>query len=306
MYQPLRPSRSETVRIRTLDYHVRLWGEARPGTPPLLLLHGWMDVGASYQFVVDAFSEHFATGRQIIAPDWRGFGLSTLDAPCDHYNFPDYLADLDQLLDHCAGGTPVDLVGHSMGGNVAMMYAGVRPARVRCLVNLEGFGLPATQPGQAPARYAQWIDEIRKFERGEMALKPYDDAAGVAQRLIKTNRRLGEDKAAWLARHWARPDAQGRWQILGDPAHKITSAQLFRVDEALALYAAISAPVLSVEASDDSLAQWWKGRYSLAEYHERLAHVRKCRTAVVQDAGHMLHHDQPQALAALIESFVLE
>ena len=81
MYQPLRPSRSETVAIRTLNYHVRLWGEAAPGTTPLVLAHGWMDVGASYQFVVDAFSQAFAAGRQIIAPDWRGFGRSTLPTP---------------------------------------------------------------------------------------------------------------------------------------------------------------------------------------------------------------------------------
>ena len=306
MYQPLRPSRSETVRVRTLNYHVRLWGEARPGTAPLVLLHGWMDVGASYQFAVDAFTEAFAAGRLIIAPDWRGFGHSTLPAPCDHYQFADYLADLDQLLDHYAGDAPVDLVGHSMGGNVAMMYAGVRPARIRRLVNLEGFGMPATQPAQAPARYAQWIAEIRKLERGEMDLKAYDDLAGVAQRLMKTNRRLAQNRADWLAGHWARPDAQGRWTILGDPAHKITSAQLFRLDEALALYEAITAPVLAVEASDDSLGLWWKGRYSLQEYHQRLTHVRDCRTAVVQDAGHMLHHDQPQAVAGLIEGFLSE
>lgn len=304
MYSPLRPSRSDTVRIRTLNYHVRVWGDARPATPPLVLVHGWMDVAASYQFTVDAFSEAFAKGRQIIAPDWRGFGHSTLPAPCDHYQFADYLADLDQLLDHYAGSQPVDLVGHSMGGNVAMMYAGVRPERIRRLVNLEGFGLPATQPSQAPARYAQWIDELRKLERGEMDLKAYDDLAGVAQRLMKTNRRLTQDKADWLAGHWARPNAQGQWVILGDPAHKITSSQLFRVDELLALYEAITAPVLSIEASDDSLALWWKDRYSLEEYHQRLTHVRNCRTAVVQDAGHMLHHDQPKAVAALIEDFV--
>lgn len=304
MYQTQRAFRTEFVRIRTLDYHVRLWGQAVPGTAPLVLAHGWMDVGASYQFVVDAFSEAFAQGRQIIAPDWRGFGLSVLPAPCDHYQFADYLADLDQLLDHYAGGTTVDLVGHSMGGNVAMMYAGVRPERIRRLVNLEGFGLPATRPAQAPRRYAQWIDEIRKLERGEMTLKAYGDVTGVAQRLMKTNRRLTEDKAQWLAQHWARPNAQGQWEILGDPAHKITSAQLFRLDEALALYEAITAPVLAVEASDDSLGQWWAGKYALDEYHQRLTHVRDCRIAVVQDAGHMLHHDQPVQLAGLIEQFL--
>uniref|UniRef100_UPI00398BC4B7 alpha/beta fold hydrolase n=1 Tax=Polaromonas sp. YR568 TaxID=1855301 RepID=UPI00398BC4B7 len=107
----------------------------------------------------------------------------------------------------------------------------------------------------------------------------------------------------WLAQHWARPDAAGKWQILGEAAHKITSAQLYRVDEALAIYRQISAPVLAVEASDDSLATWWQGKYSLAEYHERLKQVPDARVAVVQDAGHMLHHDQPEALAGLIENF---
>lgn len=75
-----------------------------------MLLHGWMDVGASYQFTVDALQRE----RRIIAPDWRGFGLTT-GAPVDHYVFADYLADLDLLLDHYAPGEAVDLVGHSMG-----------------------------------------------------------------------------------------------------------------------------------------------------------------------------------------------
>ena len=104
----------------------------------------------------------------------------------------------------------------------------------------------------------------------------------------------------------AAPDAGGaeRWEILGDPAHKIINAHIFRVDEMLALYAAITAPVLAVEASDDSLARWWKGRYTLADYHERLKKVPDARVAVVQDAGHMLHHDQPAAVAARLTSFL--
>jgi len=304
MYQELQPARSEFVPIRQLNYHVRLWGPATSDLPPLVLVHGWMDVSASYQFVVDAFSQAFAQGRRIIAPDWRGFGLTAPPVPTDHYFFPDYLADLDQLLDHYAPGTPVDLVGHSMGGNVAMFYAGARPARVRRLVNLEGFGMPASKPTKAPKRYAEWMDELKALQRGEMALKTYDSADGVARRLMKTNPRLPQDKAQWLARHWARPNAQGQWEILGDAAHKITNAMLFRLEEALALYAAIRAPTLSIEASDDSLGLWWKGRYTLEEYHQRLQSVPDCRIARVEDAGHMLHHDQPQAVAALIEGFL--
>ena len=299
MYQVLKPSRSSTLAMRHLSYHVRHWGPDTSPLPTLVLLHGWMDVSASYQFTVDALQHE----RRIIAPDWRGFGLTT-GAPVDHYVFADYLADLDLLLDHYAPGEAIDLVGHSMGGNVAMMYAGVRPERIRRLVNLEGFGLPATRPDQAPKRYAQWIDEIKQLHTGDMALKGYDSQDGVARRLMKTNPRLSEDKAQWLAGHWAQPNAQGQWEILGDPAHKITSAQLYRLDEAMELYKNITAPVLAVEASDDSLSQWWKGRYTLDEYHQRLTHVRNCRTAVVHDAAHMLHHDQPAQVARLIEEFL--
>jgi pimeloyl-ACP methyl ester carboxylesterase len=303
MYQVKRPARSEFIPIRNLNYHVLVWGEPGPGKVPLVMVHGWMDVGASYQFVVDAFAhDHY-----VIAPDWRGYGLTGVDGPApgaDSYWFPDYLADLDFLIDHYSPEAPVHLVGHSMGGNVAMQYAGSRPQRILRLVNLEGFGMAATQPSQAPARYAKWMDELKAFHRGEMALKAYDSAAGVAERLMKTNKRLTRDKADWLATQWARPDAQGKWRILGDPAHKIVSAQLYRVDEALELYKAIAAPTLAVEASDDSLSQWWKGRFSLAEYHQRLRNVAQVETAVIQDAGHMLHHDQPLQLAHLLEAFL--
>ena len=301
MYQAKRPARSRFVNLRDWRYHLREWGEPVAGRPPLVLVHGWMDVGASWQFMVDALAQE----RWIIAPDWRGYGLTTGPGPRpDAYWFPDYLGDLDALLDTISPEQPVDLVGHSMGGNVAMMYAGVRPQRIRRLVNLEGFGLPATRPAQAPGRLAEWLDEIKALRRGDMDLKTYDNAEGVARRLMKTNPRLGADKAAWLAQHWAAPDAQGRWAVLGDAAHKVVNPQLYRVDEALAIYARITAPVLSVIASDDSLGQWWKGRFTLAEHRERMQHVPQLTEAQIDNAGHMLQHDQPERLAALIESFL--
>jgi pimeloyl-ACP methyl ester carboxylesterase len=284
MYQAQRASRSTFVPIRHLQYHVREWGEPVPGQAPLVLVHG---------------------DQHTIAPDWRGFGLTrSADPAPDSYWFPDYLADLDGLLDHFAGERPVDLVGHSMGGNIAMMFSGVRPERIHRLINLEGFGLPETRAAQAPERYAKWIDQIKNLHRGLADLKTYDNADGVARRLMKTNPRLHADKATWLAQYWAAPDAQGRWAILGDPAHKIISAHLYQMEEALATYRRITAPVLSVTASDESMSQWWKGQYNLAQYQERLKAVQRLQQAVVQDAGHMMHHDQPAALAGLITRFL--
>jgi pimeloyl-ACP methyl ester carboxylesterase len=183
-----------------------------------------------------------------------------------------------------------------MGGNVVMMYAGSRPERIRRLVNLEGFGMPTTRPSQAPGRMSQWLDELKAQRKGDNTLKPYANAAEVAARLMKTQ---------WLAQNWAREQANGQWHILGDAAHKVVNPYLFHVEEALAMYSRISAPVLAIEASDDSLGQWWKGRYTLQEFHERLKSVPHLTQAIVPDAGHMLHHDQPQALAALIERFTL-
>ncbi|PIT72722.1 alpha/beta hydrolase [Limnohabitans sp. G3-2] len=303
MYQVQRESQSSWVPLRGCRYHVRHWGSPQPGATPLVLAHGWMDVAASWQFMVDAFSEAFVSQRHIIAMDWRGYGLT--EAPVtDSYWFPDYLADLDALLDQLYPGQAIDLVGHSMGGNVVMMYAGSRPERIRRLVNLEGFGMAATSAAQAPSRMTQWLNEIKAQREEVNALKPYADAAGVAARLMKTNRRLGQGQADWLAQHWARPGPDGQWRILGDSAHKVINPYLFRVEEALAMYQRISAPVLAVEASDDSLSQWWKGQYTLAEFHERLKSVPRLEKATIADAGHMLHHDQPHALASLLEGFL--
>ena len=304
MYKEKRSAHSAFVPIRGLQYHVLQWsqGPVHPDLPALFLLHGWMDVGASYQFMVDALSDDFLRGRRIIAPDWRGFGLT--EVKTDSFWFPDYLADLDFLIDTLSPGQAVDLVGHSMGGNVSMNYAGVRPERIRRLINLEGFGLAQTRPSQAAGRMAQWMDELKTLHAGTLSLRDYGEREGVAQRLMKTTLRLDADKARWLAGHWASADAQGRWRILGEAAHKLKNPYLFRWDEMQDIWKRISAPVLAIHASDDTLARWSSGNYTLAHYHERLKNVAQTRIACIDDAGHMLHHDQPLALAELIENFL--
>ena len=299
MYLIQNAARSEFIPIRHLSYHVLQWGTPAADKTPLVMLHGWMDVAASFQFVVDALAQD----HWVIAPDWRGFGL-TETPNTDNFWFPDYLADLDQVLDHYVGDRPVNLMGHSMGGHVATLFAGVRPERIHRLINLEGFGLPTTRPAQAPSRLAKWMDELKAFNRGEMDLKPYANLEAVAQRLMKTNPRLGADKAHWLAQHWANANTHGEWRILGHAAHKVVSAQLFKADEAQAIYERITAPMLCVVASDDSIQQWWKDSYSLAEFKQRISVVRNLTHATIEDAGHMLHHDQPEQLAQLIEDFL--
>ena len=121
---------------------------------------------------------------------------------------------------------------------------------------------------------------------------------------MKTNPRLPADKALWLASHWAAPDALGQWHILGDAGHKVVNPQLYRVEEVLAVHQRITAPTLAVEASHNQMAQWWQGRFTLDEYHERLKAVPNLQIEVVDDAGHMLHHDQPLRVASLMQKFL--
>jgi pimeloyl-ACP methyl ester carboxylesterase len=290
----MKPSRSEFISVRGLQYHIRHWGSE--DAPKLFMVHGWMDVAASFQFVVDNLQRDW----HVIAPDWRGFGL-TSNSGADCYWFPDYLGDLDAILSHYSPQEPVNLLGHSMGGNVATVYAGVRPERVRKLINLEGFGLPATRPEQAPARYAKWLDELRT----PPAMRPYATQAEVAARLQKTNPRLTDERAAFLSAHWAAKNAQGEWEILGDPAHKLTNPILYRIEEVLACWQAISAPVLWVEAEETEAWRWMgQKEKARAEIDRRIAFIPDVATARIANAGHMLHHDQPEALAALIEQFL--
>ena len=290
----MKPSRSEFIKVRTLQYHVRHWGD--PAAPKLFMLHGWMDVSASFQFVVDCLRHDW----HVIAADWRGFGRSD-NSGADAYWFLDYLGDLDALLQHYSPHEPVALLGHSMGGNVVTMYAGTRPQRVRRLINLEGFGMPVTQPDQAPARYARWLDELRQAPQ----LRTYPSRAAVAARLQKTNPRLTDERAAFLAGEWAAANDAGDWVILGDAAHKISSPVLYRVEEVLACWQRISAPVLWVEAAQTDVWRWLGVKeQARVEIDRRIAHIAQVRCAMIEDAGHMLHHDQPEILAGLIEDFL--
>lgn len=254
------------------------------------MVHGWMDVSASFQFVVD----HLESDWHVIAPDWRGYGLTEWPAT-DCYWFPDYLADLDAILDHVSADAPVNLVGHSMGGNVSMLYAGARPERVGRLVNLEGFGLPGNKPDEAPARYARWLSELRE----RPVLKTYASQADVIERLRKTNPRLTEDRAHFLSSHWAEPTEAG-WRIRGDAAHKVVNPVLYRVEEVMACWRAITAPVLWIDGKQSDIARHMG---TMPDFADRLATLRSVRRVELDDAGHMLHHDRPHEVARLIEHF---
>jgi len=126
----------------------------------------------------------------------------------------------------------------------------------------------------------------------------------VAERLLKNNPLLTPDKAAWLAPHWSRQAADGQWHILGDPAHKRVNPMLYQRAEVLETWKLIAAPLLWVEGDLTDVSKWWGKRYPRSDFEARLAVVPVVQRVLLAPCGHMLHHDQPEALAGHLQEFL--
>ena len=250
-----------------------------------------MDVSASFQFVVDSLRRDWC----VIAPDWRGFGFSAWAGHA--YYFPDYFADLEAILNHYQPSVPANLVGHSMGGNVAGIYAGIRPQRIAKLALLEGFGLKGNSASQAPERFAKWLDQLNEPPQ----FKRYDNLIALAKRLQQNNPRLTSERARYIAEQSAKEAALGQIELLSDPRHKITNPVLYRLEEAKACWQQVIAPTLWITGSE---SEFMRQQVTNADdYTARKACFKDLRETPIADCGHMMHHDQPKALAALLEDF---
>lgn len=277
-----------TLEIRGLKFQLYRWpGES---SQPIVFAHGWGDTGETFQFLVD----ELATRHTIVAFDARGFGRT--DWPQDGYWFPDYLADLDAILDLVSPSAPVDLLGHSMGGNVTMLYAGVRPERVRRLINLEGFGLSPSSAQQAPARYREWLDEIKEGTY----FATYDSFEQFAKVLARRNPRTSPERLEFIARSWARKREDGVIALRADPRHKRVNPMLYQRDQAEACWREIVAATLFVVGGVSDVAK----RLADAATREHFeGQFRSLELVTLEGVGHMMHHECPAQIAELVEQF---
>jgi pimeloyl-ACP methyl ester carboxylesterase len=286
-YTPLRKPRHEQLNVRGLRHRLTWWGDSTDS--PVVLLHGFQDCGATWQFLVDCLPEAWA----LVAPDWRGFG-GTEWAPGGYW-FPDYLADLEVLLDQLVPNGPARLIAHSMGANVACLYGGVRPRRFQWLVNLEGLGLRRSPPAAAPGHYAKWLDELQE----PLSDGRFDSVQQLAGVLMKRNPRLTADHAQFVARAWTLDTEDGA-RLSFDPKHRLSNPVLYRRDEAEACWARFESPMLFI-AGDCSRYQKRRTVDFSDEYVQRM--FCGSRVVTLAGVGHMMHHEDPQAVATAIIDF---
>ncbi|SFN03499.1 Pimeloyl-ACP methyl ester carboxylesterase [Formivibrio citricus] len=284
-------SRTETIPIRGLRYNIRHWGPAN--APVVFFLHGWMDASPTFQFLVDALQQDW----HVIAPDWRGYGESEwLSRP---YWFPDYYADLETLLNHFSPHKAARIVAHSMGANIASNYAGVRPERVSQLVMLDFLGLKPPTEDDSPTLIGRWIDHIHKGPRPIT----YRDHEAFAHRLMEINPRLTEARAHFLSHAMARyREEDGRIEMTCDPWHRIAAPALYHVEDSMASWQRITAPVLKPIAQYGLVKQ--RFGHDPDEYRRRLGSFRNAQVVDIPDSGHNVQHDQPELVAAAIEEFL--
>ena len=272
--------------------HLTRWGpEPSESESPIVLLHGWLDVGETFQFMVEAFERN----RPVAALDWRGFGRS--EWPQQGYWFPDYLGDLDAVLDQLSPAAPARIVGHSMGGNIACSYAGIRPERVRCVVNLEGFGLQRTSASQAPARMRKWLDQL-KTPALRKDYASFEELAGIIRFRYP---RFSPAQAAFVAAAWGRLDAGGRVRLAGDPRHHWVNPILYKREDTEACWRELRAPLLMLLGELSEFLPKLGVDGTPEAFRAIFPHMEIARVA---GAGHMLHIERPDLVAPLVESFL--
>ena len=267
---------------RGLLLRVCEWRPTAPivDAPPLVVLHGFLEQGAAWQHVAERLR------RRVIAPDQRGHGRSGHVGAGGFYHFWDYVSDVDALVRHL--GAPIDLLGHSMGGTVACYYAGTEPDAVRRLVLVEGLG--------PPDMTASAVDRARRFLADRRAPRAHSAMASVAEgvkRVQHYNPALTDEVALALVTRMSRPVPDGRlWTW--DPLHRARAPVPFQVSIFNRFLDEITAPTLFVRGG----TSWFKP----ADEDERFARLADARELVIPQAGHLVHHDQPQALADAIEA----
>jgi pimeloyl-ACP methyl ester carboxylesterase len=276
--------------VRGLTYNVRRWG--REGAKPLMLLHGTQDSSITFQFVVDRLSGEW----DIFAPDWRGHGYS--DWAVGGYWFHDFVADLDNLRDQLFQDRAIPIVGHSLGGNIAGVYAGLRPKHISHVVSLDGFGpLTNAVPAEAKTVLRMGLDGAK----GARQHRTYTTVKDAAERLMQANPRLQWQQALFLATRSTRlgDDAKYRW--LFDPTHQKTIPTLRSLDEWYSIWSDIDAPICWLASTDHRP----NAPTNFPEVMEqRAATMRVARRLALPDTGHNIHHDAPYAVAVAIEEFI--
>ena len=277
---------SQRLRLHYVD-----WGN--PGAPPLLLVHGGQDHCRNWDWVAQRLRDDW----HIIAPDLRGHGDSEWSAD-GFYSMAGYVYDLAQLI-HQQKLAPVSIVAHSLGGNIALRYAGIYPDNVAKLVAIEGLGpSPKAAAERAAVPIAQRMQKWADLQRGLAGRLPrrYATIEDAFRRMQEANTHLSPDQARHLTQHGVNQNEDGTYSWKFDnyvrvwPPYDMTMADLEE------LWARIICPTLLVYGKES-----WA---SNPQDDGRARHFQRVEVVTFEKAGHWVHHDQLEGFLATVRGFL--
>jgi pimeloyl-ACP methyl ester carboxylesterase len=276
-----------------LRLHYADWGNS--SKPTLVLVHGNRDHARNWDWVARALRPDW----HVVAPDLRGHGDSAwvYGGP---YAIADFMLDLANLIDALGKG-PVTLVGHSLGGSVAVMYTGTYPERVRKLVSIEGLGPPPAMIERMRARppwerMQGWVQQMRELAARQP--RRYATLEAAAQRMREENAFLSEEQALHLTVHGVNRNEDGSYSWKFDNYTRSFAPYRFDVEDMRALWARIECPVLLLRGADS-----WAG--DVVE-DGRIRAFQNARAVTIPKAGHWVHHDQLDAFLTALRGFLAE
>jgi len=292
---------SRTYFSQRLRLHYVDWGN--PHKPPLLLIHGGRDHCRSWDWTAQALRDDW----HVIAPDLRGHGDSQWSAD-GNYGMTGYIYDLAQLI-HQQALAPVTIIAHSLGGNVALRYAGIYPETVAKLVALEGLGprwATSEKPGPAASepfvrptksiveRMDEWIREQRGLA-GRMPRR-YASLEEAFRRMQEENPHLSGEQALHLTAHGVNQNEDGSYSWKFDNYLRAWPPYDMRGRDIQLLWSRISCPTLVLYGKES--------RSGNPEEDGRARHFQSARVVGLDGAGHWLHHDRLDEFLRIVRDFL--
>lgn len=268
---------SQRLRLHYLD-----WGNK--GAPPLILQHGGMDHGRSW----DAVAMQLAHDWHVIVPELRGHGDSAWVNDGD-YSPAAYLYDFAQLI-HQLDLAPVTIVGHSLGAGIALRYAGIYPDNVCKLALIEGLE-PTPRLADAGAaklpdvRLREWI--ARKRDLATRAQKRYATMAEAAARMLERNHFLTKEMAEHLTCYGVNHNEDGTYSWKFDNYVRGWPPSDMPYEDLEKLWAAVTCPTLLIYGR-----QGWIKTAEKDGRLGKLVNAQDVQLEIYDNAGHWVHHDR--------------
>ena len=286
---------SQRLRLHYVD-----WGNEE--APPMLLVHGGRDHCRNWDWVARDLSRDY----HVIAPDLRGHGDSQWMIG-GSYGTVDYVYDIAQLL-HQKQMTPATIISHSLGASVSLAYCtGLYPDTVKTLVAIEGMGLPSVAAKSAKSASAtsgdsaaterlldDWVRNTRRIA-GRLPRR-YPTLEEAFQRMQAENPHLSEAQARHLTIHGSNQNEDGTYSWKFDNYVRATAPVGLTADQTHHLYERITCPTLLVYGSESWVSNPAKDG--------RARYLSKMRLAVIEDAGHWVHHDQLTQFLSIVREFL--